>query len=156
MRSNSIVNVPRHTSGAPVFLSSSASEDPELRTTQKKKKVIVVDDDALIAESLADILNGEGFEASAVFSGYDAIQSARKIQPDVVVSDVVMPEMNGIEAAKSIREFLPQCRVILFSGQALTNNLLAEARAQGHTFEMLAKPVNPYSLIAALRSKREQ
>jgi CheY-like chemotaxis protein len=156
MRFSSIVNVPRHTSGAPDFLSSSSSEGPEPRTAQKKKKIIVVDDDALIAESLADILNGEGFEATAVFSGYDAIERARQIQPDVVVSDVVMPEMNGIEAAKSIREFLPQCRIILFSGQALTKNLLAEARAQGHTFEMLAKPVNPYSLLAALRSKREQ
>lgn len=156
MRFSSIVSVPRHISGAPVFLSSSASEGSESRTAQKKKKIIVVDDDALIAESLADILNGEGFEATAVFSGQDAIDWARKNQPDVLVSDVVMPEMNGIEAAKSIREFLPQCRIILFSGQALTKNLLAEARAQGHTFEMLAKPINPYSLLAVLRSKREQ
>ncbi len=74
----------------------------------------------------------------------------------MIVTDVVMPEMNGIEAAKSIREFLPQCRIILFSGQALTNNLLAEARAQGQAFEMVAKPVNPYSLIAVLRSNLEQ
>ncbi|HET9132451.1 MAG TPA: response regulator [Terriglobia bacterium] len=156
MRFSSIVNVPRHSSGAPDFLTSSASECSESRTAQKKTKIIVVDDDSLIAESLADILNGEGFEVSAVFSGPDAIDWARRNQPDVLVSDVVMPGMNGIEAATSIREFLPQCRVILFSGQALTNNLLAEARAHGHTFEMLAKPVNPYSLLAALRSKREQ
>lgn len=118
--------------------------------------MIIVDDDTLIAESLADILNGEGFEATAVFSGQDAIEWARKTHPDVIVSDVVMPEMNGIEAAQSIREFLPECRIILFSGQALTNDLLAEARTQGQTFEMLAKPINPYSLIAALRSNSEQ
>jgi len=156
MRSNSIVNVHQDVYPGPHWACSSTAEDQDTRTARKKKRVIIIDDDALIAESLADILNGEGFEATAVLSGRDAIEWARKTQPDVIVSDVVMPEMNGIEAAKFIREFLPQCRIILFSGQALTNNLLAEAKAQGHTFEMLAKPVNPYSLIAALRSKSEQ
>jgi CheY-like chemotaxis protein len=156
MRSASIVNVYHDTSGEPKPPSGSLTEDPDSRATRKKKRIIIVDDDVLIAESLADILNGEGFEATAVFSGQDAVDWAKKTKPDVVVSDVVMPEMTGIEAAKFIREFLPQCRVILFSGQALTNDLLAEARAQGHTFEMLAKPINPYALIAALRSKSEQ
>ncbi len=156
MRSNSIVNVYQDAYRGLRLACSSTAEERDSRTQRKKKRVIIVDDDALIAESLADILNGEGFEATAVLSGQDAIEWARKTQPDIIVSDVVMPEMNGIQAAKSIREFLPQCRIILFSGQALTNNLLAEARAQGHAFEMLAKPVNPYSLIAALRSRSEQ
>jgi CheY-like chemotaxis protein len=155
MQSHPNINVYYDASDAARPPSWSPTEDPDFRTIRKKTRIIIVDDDALIAETLADILNGEGFEATAVFSGQDAIRWARTIQPDVVLSDVVMPEMNGIEAAKSIREFLPRCRVILFSGQALTNDLLAEARAQGHTFEMLAKPVNPYSLIAALHSKSE-
>lgn len=153
MRSASIINVHRDLSGNPNPLSCSSTEYPDSRTASRKKKIIIVDDDVLIAESLADILNGEGFEATAVFSGQDAIEWAKKTQPDVVVSDVVMPEMTGIETGKAIREILPQCRVILFSGQALTNDLLAEAREQGHSFEMLAKPVNPNALIAALRFK---
>lgn len=156
MRSASIVNVFHDTCGDSIPLSLSPMEDSDPRTIRKKRRIIVVDDDALIAESLADILNGEGFEATAVFSGPDAIEWAKRTNPDAIVSDVAMPEMNGIEAAISIREFLPQCRVILFSGQALTNDLLAEARKQGYTFEILAKPVNPYSLIAALRVKTEQ
>lgn len=156
MQFTSIVNVSDDTPGTSKSPPWSASDDPNCRITRNKKRVIIVDDDVLIAESLADILNGEGFEATAVFSGQDAIDWAKKTKPDVVVSDVVMPEMTGIEAATSIREFLPECRVILFSGQALTNDLLGEARARGHSFEMLAKPINPYSLIAALRSKSEQ
>jgi CheY-like chemotaxis protein len=156
MRFNSIVNVYEDVSRGPRLASSSIAEERDPRMARKKQRVIVVDDDALIAETLVDILNGEGFEATAVFSGQDAIEWARKIQPDVIVTDVVMPEMNGIEAANSIREFLPRCRIILFSGQTLTNNLLAEAKAQGQAFEMLVKPVNPYSLIAALRSNSEQ
>src|ERR1051326_5211437 len=153
MRSDSIVKVYQDVSRGPQLACLSTEEERDSQRAQKKKRVLIVDDDALIAESLADILNGEGFEATAVFSGQDAIEWARRTQPDIIVSDVVMPEMNGIEAATFIREFLPQCRIILFSGQALTNNLLAEARAQGQTFEMLAKPVNPYSLIAVLHSK---
>ncbi len=156
MRSTLIVNVYHDTSGDPKSLSWSPIEDPDSPTARKRKRIIIVDDDALIAESLADILNGEGFEATAVFSGQDAIHWAKKTTPDVVVSDVIMPEMTGIEAARSIREFLPQCRVILFSGQALTNDLLAEARARGDSFEMLAKPIDPYALIAVLRSELEQ
>jgi CheY-like chemotaxis protein len=156
MRFSSIVNVYQDVPGRSQLPFSAAADDADSRAARKKKRIIIVDDDVLIAESLANILNGEGFEATAVFSGQDAIDWAKKTKPDVVVSDVVMPEMNGIEAAKSIREFLPHCRVILFSGQALTNDLLAEARAQGQTFEMLAKPVSPYALIAALRSKSDQ
>jgi len=156
MRFASIVNLYHDSSDDAKSVSASPIEDPDSSSTRKRKRVIIVDDDALIAESLADILNGEGFEATAVFSGQDAIDWARKTKPDVVVSDVVMPEMTGIEAAKLIREFLPACRVILFSGQALTNDLLAEARAQGYTFEMLGKPVSPYTLIEALRSKSKQ
>ena len=54
-----------------------------------------------------------------------------------------MPDMNGIEAAIHIRGFLPACKVLLFSGQAATADLLENARARGHEFEILAKPVHP-------------
>lgn len=59
--------------------------------------MIVVDDERVIAESLADILRGEGCEAVAVTSGVEAVDLAKKIQPHVVISDVAMPDVNGIE-----------------------------------------------------------
>ena len=65
--------------------------------------------------------------------------------------DVIMPDMNGIEAAIHIRKFLPSCKVLLFSGQAATADLLESARSQGHEFEILAKPVHPQDLLAKLR-----
>ncbi|MGB9257180.1 MAG: response regulator, partial [Candidatus Korobacteraceae bacterium] len=74
------------------------------------------------------------------------------LQPDLVISDVIMPDMNGIEAAISIRGFLPSCKILLFSGQAATADLLENARAQGHEFEILAKPVHPSDLLAKLKS----
>lgn len=115
-------------------------------------KVIVVDDEPIIADTLVDILNGEGFEALAVSDGAGAVRWAEMMRPDVVVTDVVMPGMNGIEAAKLIIKLLPDCRIILFSGQAVSTHLLSQAEAEGHSFEVLAKPINPDVLLSTLHS----
>ena len=123
--------------------------------TGKKKlkpKVLVVDDERVIADTLAIILNQHGFEASAAYTGLGAVESARNLSPDLIISDVIMPDMNGIEAAIRIREFLPACKILLFSGQAATADLLENARLQGHEFEILAKPVHPQDLLAKIRS----
>jgi CheY-like chemotaxis protein len=117
----------------------------------RKPKVLVVDDEQVIADTLAKILDLNGYEASAVYSGTSAVESARTLQPDLVISDVIMQDMNGIEAAIHIRGFLPTCKILLFSGQAATADLLENARAQGHEFEILAKPVHPADLLAKLK-----
>jgi CheY-like chemotaxis protein len=119
--------------------------------TKARPKVLVVDDERVIADTLAIILNQQGYEASAVYSGNDAVETARKVRPDLIISDVIMPDMNGIEAAINIRRFLPSCKILLFSGQAATADLLESARAKGHEFEILAKPVHPQDLLAKLR-----
>jgi CheY-like chemotaxis protein len=96
-------------------------------------------------------LNQHGYEASAAYSGNEAVEKARAVQPDLIISDVIMQDMNGIEAAIHIRKFLPACKILLFSGQAATADLLENARAQGHEFEILAKPVHPTDLLNKLR-----
>jgi len=116
-----------------------------------KPRVIVVDDEHVIADTLATILNRAGFEASAVYTGRQAVDLARSLKPDLIISDVIMPDMNGIEAAILIRGFLPACKVLLFSGQAATADLLEHARASGHEFEILAKPIHPQDLLAKLQ-----
>ena len=120
-------------------------------TTGRKPKVLVVDDERVIADTLAIILNQHGFDATAVYTGTGAVERARSEHPDLIISDVIMPDMNGIEAAINIRSFLPTCKILLFSGQASTADLLERARAQGHQFEILAKPVHPQDLLAKLR-----
>jgi CheY-like chemotaxis protein len=119
---------------------------------QTKPKVLVVDDERVIADTLAIILNQHGFEASAVYTGTAAVERAKSVRPDLVISDVIMPDMNGIEAAIHIRKFLPGCKILLFSGQAATADLLENARAQGHEFEILAKPVHPQDLLSKLKA----
>jgi CheY-like chemotaxis protein len=117
----------------------------------RKRRVLVVDDEQVIADTLAKILDLNGYEASAVYTGTAAVESARSLQPDLIISDVIMPDMDGIQAAISIRGFLPNCNILLFSGQAATADLLENARAQGHEFEILGKPVHPSDLLAKLR-----
>jgi CheY-like chemotaxis protein len=121
-------------------------------TENKKPKVLVVDDERVIADTLAIILNQNGFAATAVYSGTGAIEKARSERPELIISDVIMEDMNGIDAAISIRQFLPNCKILLFSGQAATADLLQNARARGYQFEILAKPVHPQDLLAKLRS----
>jgi len=116
-----------------------------------RPKVLVVDDERVIADTLAIILNQHGFEAAAVYTGTAAVERARNTQPDLIISDVIMPDMNGIEAAINIRQFLPSCKILLFSGQAATADLLESARLKGYEFEILAKPVHPQDLLAKLR-----
>lgn len=70
-----------------------------------------------------------------------------------MISDVVIPGRNGVETGIRVRELLPQCRVILFSGQAATADLLKEARG-GHEFQILAKPVRPQTLLSIIRRGR--
>jgi len=69
-----------------------------------------------------------------------------------VISDVVMPGMNGVEMAVLIRERHPECKVLLFSSQAATVDLLEGIRTQGHNFEVLAKPIHPTELLARVAS----
>jgi CheY-like chemotaxis protein len=121
-----------------------------MTSNKAKRRVLVVDDEQVIADTLSIILNKAGFDASPVYTGTAAVESARTMQPDLIISDVIMPDMNGIEAAIQIRAFLPNCKILLFSGQAATADLLESARAKGHEFEILAKPVHPQDLLAKL------
>ncbi len=116
-----------------------------------KPKILVADDERVIADTLAMILNQSGFEARAVYSGEKALESVATFVPDMLISDVIMADLNGIDAAIRIRKLLPGIKVLLFSGQAATADLLEKARADGHEFEILAKPVHPQDLLNKLR-----
>lgn len=117
---------------------------------ERARRVLVVDDECLIANTLAQILTASGFEAKAVYSGETAVIAARELQPDVLITDVMMGGISGIEAAMRITKILPACRIILFSGQAATADLLARAEAKGQHFELLSKPVHPKVLLSHL------
>lgn len=115
-------------------------------------RILVVDDERLIADTIVQILNRNGFVAEAAYSGSHAIELSRLYCPELVLSDVMMPHVDGVEAAIAIREHCPDTRIVLFSGQAATVEILARARDRGFNFELLPKPIHPTQLIKHLRS----
>jgi CheY-like chemotaxis protein len=129
---------------------SSVHESTLLRENSQKLRILVVDDEQLIAQSLRDILARAGFDAQFALSGNEAIQLAEQICPNIVISDVIMPDLDGVQTAIAIQRACPDTRILLFSGQAATSDILERARAEGHNFELLPKPIHPARLLAAI------
>jgi DNA-binding response OmpR family regulator len=115
-----------------------------------KPAVLVVDDEAVIADTLAVILSQHGFATMVAYDGTTALRIAQTVPPDLLLTDVVMPGMSGVDLAVAIRQSLPNCKVLLFSGQAATVDLLAAAGDAGRDFTVLSKPLHPKELLARL------
>ena len=120
------------------------------KSRQKKTKVLVVDDEHLIADTTTEILMQSGFHAACAYDGASALAIASQLAPDFVITDVVMPQMNGVQLAIAIRKLLPSAEVILLSGQAGISDIVERGRKEGYTFELIAKPVHPEKLLRRL------
>lgn len=116
-----------------------------------RPKVLIADDERLIADTLALILNKGGFEARAVYTSEKALEIALTFQPDMLVSDVLMTDLNGVDTAIKIRSMLPDIRVFLLSGQMATAEMIAKSKAHNLGFEVLVKPVHPNDLLKKLK-----
>jgi CheY-like chemotaxis protein len=138
-----------------VPLAELASKGVTAQAEPSKPKVLVVDDERVIADTLAAILGKCGFAALAAYQGLSALEIALAIRPDLLLTDVAMPGMNGIELAIAVKQAVPDCKVLLFSGQASTANLLAEAHDAGHDFTTLQKPLHPTELLARISETLE-
>ncbi len=113
--------------------------------------VLVVDDESLIADSIAAILNRSGYHAVARYRGLDAIQYFAEFRPAIVVTDVILPDLDGVHVAQAIRALSCEARVILFSGSVATENLL-DISGESQSFELLSKPVHPVQLLKLLKA----
>ena len=111
-------------------------------------RVFVVDDEHVIASTLAAILKLHGYSATFFTSPREALEAARSKAPDLLISDVAMPGISGIDLAIQMKIQYPRCKVLLFSGQAATQDLLEDARSQGHNFQLLEKPVHPSAMLS--------
>ncbi len=118
-------------------------------------KMLVVDDDTTIAETLGIILKKAGFEVHVCYDGAQAVAAARAFQPDIVLSDYEMPEMNGIDACVKIKSMLPGCRIIMLSGHSL-HERLESCQPPRRDFLLLSKPIYPVELLDLLSSDEVQ
>jgi DNA-binding NarL/FixJ family response regulator len=94
--------------------------------------VVIVDDQRLFAEALEAILSTDGriTVVGRAEDGHGALELAREHAPDIVLMDIAMPVMDGIEATRAIREELPGTRVIVLTGSA-ANHDISRARSAG-------------------------
>ena len=116
----------------------------------------MVDDERVIADTLVAILRNEGFAATVTYSGSAAVENARESSPDVLICDIVLEAVSGIEVAMRIRAMCQDCTIILMSGAQASAELLEQASAEGHEFEVLAKPFHHTTLIDKLRGGFDQ
>lgn len=123
-----------------------------MATEAKGLRVLIVDDEQVIADTLALILRNRGYEVYTAYSGEAAVELAAALRPDVLIADMALGRMSGMDAALEVCRQLPDCRVILVSGQAPAPELLTRASQQGHSFEVLTKPVHPMKLLERLQA----
>lgn len=131
---------------AEVPMSNSEHKDEPIRPV-----ILVVDDERVIADTLAVILTRSGFSVFAAYNAAHALELAATVRPDLLLSDVMMcPGMDGTQLAIAMVKRFPNCKILLFSGNAATSDLLYEAREAGHDFVLLEKPVHPSDLLARI------
>ena len=114
-------------------------------------RVYVVDDERMVTNTLGIILAKQGYDATSFHDPRELIAAVERVEPDLVITDVVMPHINGIDLAIRLKEAHPACKVLLCSGEADTSGLLREAESRGHTFEVFAKPMHPKDLLEQIR-----
>lgn len=121
-----------------------------------RPRVMVVDDESSIADTVTEILRMSGYAAIAAYDADEALEVALLSPPQLVITDVALPGMNGIELAVTIRRIYPDCKILLFSGRASTADLMESAHRAGHHFTLLNKPVPPADLLAMVAEHLEE
>jgi DNA-binding response OmpR family regulator len=130
-----------------VPLKEVAKEDVVVLPANPAPIILIVDDEKVIADTLSIILTHAGFITMTAYDGLSALRIANEITPALLISDVVMPGLTGVELAISLTRSIPDLKVLLFSGQASTVDLLEQARRSGHHFTALTKPVHPTDML---------
>lgn len=118
-------------------------------------RVLVVDDDQNMAKTLSDILKVKGYETETACSGTEALEKVTESEFDCVLSDIKMPDINGVELHKSIKSIQPDLPVVLMTAYS-SDNLVEQGLAQG-AIAVLNKPLDIvlfFTFLSLLRKER--
>jgi DNA-binding response OmpR family regulator len=107
-------------------------------------KILVVDDDREILDMLTDHLEDEGYAVSQAVDGEQALESVRSEPPDLVLLDVTMPGVSGLEVLRRLRLDHPRIPVVMITG--IEDETLARSTLKMGAFDYLQKPFDPYRL----------
>ncbi len=119
---------------------------------QSHPRVFIVDDEISIAKMMSVVLQINLFDAVPYADPQEALEAARVAPPEYLITDIMMRGMTGIELATLVRQELPACKILLFSGQPNAPELVKDARDAGYDFNFLQKPIHPTQLVAVIRS----
>lgn len=118
-----------------------------------KLRILIVDDDRMMAQTLFDILKVKGYEAEAAYSSAEALYKMKKDHFDCVLTDIKMPEMNGVELYRAIKAIQPELSVVFMTAYS---ELIKEGLEEG-AIATLTKPFDInllLSFFSSLRKKR--
>jgi DNA-binding NtrC family response regulator len=117
---------------------------------QMKHKILVVDDEQTVADTLCIIFKKRGFDCRTAYTGLSAIACTDEFRPELLLCDISMPGMGGLEVVSKVTQKFPECRVLLLIGH-YTNTLYAQAWAMSHSApsRIMTKPVPPAKLLEA-------
>ncbi len=114
-------------------------------------KVLIVDDEELILMGWKHTLKTAGYNVMTASNGKDAIKCVHSDRPDIVITDLIMSEMNGIEVCKEIKKTTPQTEVVLVSGHLdETKKYYNDFLKAGGRKEILRKPLSKEEILMAL------
>ena len=133
-------------------MSPAASKEESGSTSNGKKlRVLVVDDQPAVAEVVADTIEYAGHEIVGIArDGMDAVTKAKELQPDLVVMDVSMPRMNGVDAMKAILKAGSAKRVLLMSGEYRSMGITRDEMMREGAAAFMEKPFNVSELFSLL------
>ncbi len=117
-------------------------------------RILIVDDDPMMARTLRDILEVKGYRADAVHSGPEALREVEQYAYDCVLTDVKMPEVNGVELYRAIKARQPDLPVVLMTAYS-TGRLVQEGLEEG-VVAVLTKPLDIKRLLASFSSLRRE
>jgi UDP-3-O-acyl N-acetylglucosamine deacetylase len=114
-----------------------------------ERKVLIVDDEEGVAQSIAGVLEDEGFRVTTARGGEEAIGVFQKEEPDVTLLDIWMPGMDGIEVLRRLKWMSPDCQVIMISGHATISTAMAAVKLGA--FDFIEKPLSLDVLLMTIR-----
>ncbi|NWF92092.1 MAG: UDP-3-O-[3-hydroxymyristoyl] N-acetylglucosamine deacetylase [Syntrophaceae bacterium] len=114
-----------------------------------EKKILVVDDEERVLQSIAGVLEDEGYRVATARSGEEAIGVFQREEPDVALVDIWMPGIDGIEVLKRLKWIAPDCQVIMISGHATISTAMTAVKLGA--FDFIEKPLSLDVLLMTVR-----
>jgi two-component system, chemotaxis family, chemotaxis protein CheY len=131
---------------------SSSTEQPSVASPSGKKlRVLVVDDQPAVCEVVADTIQFAGHEiVGTAKDGMEAVERAKELQPDLIVMDILMPRLNGVDAMKQILAAKSAKRVLLMSGEYRSLGVTRDEMIRQGAAGFMEKPFNVTELFGML------